>query len=442
MAATCQVYEAKPRFFRRVGRRLPEMLLLALLVAPTGAITADSDLERVGRGDERRGYESTDYVTDSRRVAALAGQSGNLPALLAQPPLGLPPLHLEEPITAAGVELGRRLFFDRRLSFNDTLSCAMCHVPEQGFTQNELATPVGIEGRSVKRNAPALYNVAHRRVLFFDGREQTLEQQIWSPLLAANEMGNPSVGTVLRRLRDTGEYDAAFQALYGEGIGMSTLGRALAEYQRALLSADSPFDRWYFGGDTAAVPDAARRGFGLFVEKGCSGCHQLQDGYAHFTDDAFHNTGLGFGAALQTTRRVQLAPGVFVDVEADNNPAPTQSDLGRYEATGLSGDRWKFRTPSLRNVAVTAPYMHDGSLATLAQVIDFYDAGGVANEGLDPRIRPLHLGATQKQDLIAFLESLSGSNLDALAADARLAPIGDKIHRSDADSETNSTEPL
>ena len=282
------------------------------------------------------------------------------------------------------------------------------------------------QGPLRQAQCPALYNVAYRKTLFFDGREENLEQQIWSPLLAANEMGNPSVGTVLRRLRALGEYDAAFQALYGEGIGMETLGRALADYQRVLLSADSPFDRWYFGGEPGALTESAARGFALFAEKGCAGCHQLQDGYAHFTNDGFHNTGLGFRRAMQPGRRLQVAPGVFVE-RADNTPVPQSVDLGRYEATGRVEDRWKFRTPSLRNVAVTAPYMHDGSFSTLGEVIDFYDAGGVPNEGLDPLMRPLGLTKEQKRDLIDFLESLSGSNLDALAADARLAPIGDRI---------------
>lgn len=404
----------------------PLQALLSIVTALSMPVTEAEELERVGRGDERSGYESIEYVSDSRRIGALGASSARLHAIAASPPLGLPPLADGQSVTAAGIELGRRLFFDRRLSFNDTLSCAMCHVPEQGFTQNELSTPVGIEGRSVKRNAPALYNVAYRETLFFDGREENLEQQIWSPLLAANEMGNPSVGTVLRRLRELGDYDAEFQALYGEGIGMETLGRALAVYQRALLSANSPFDRWFFGGEADALPESAKRGFALFVEVGCSGCHQLQDGHAHFTDDGFHNTGLGFRRAMAPSRRVQLAPGVYVE-RTDDIPVPEHSDLGRYEATGQPQDRWKFRTPSLRNVAVTAPYMHDGSLPTLAAVVDFYDAGGVPNDGLDPRIRPLGMAREQKQDLIAFLESLNGSNLDALAADARLAPIGDPI---------------
>ena len=399
--------------------------LLSIVVALSMPATQAQELERVGRGDERSGYESIEYVSDSRRIGALGASSARLHAFAANPPLGLPPLADGQSVTAAGIELGRRLFFDRRLSFNDTLSCAMCHVPEQGFTQNELSTPVGIEGRSVKRNAPSLYNVAYREALFFDGREENLEQQIWSPLLAANEMGNPSVGTVLRRLRELGDYDASFHAVYGDGVGMETLGRALAEYQRALLSADSPFDRWYFGGQPDAMQESAKRGFALFLDRGCSGCHQVQDGYAHFTDDDFHNTGLGYRRAMDPTRRVQLAPGVFVERQ-DDIPTPRVSDLGRYEATGRPQDRWKFRTPSLRNSAVTSPYMHDGSLATLAKVIEFYNAGGVPNEGLDPRIRALDLTPEQKQDLIAFLESLTGSNLDALAADARLAPIGDR----------------
>ena len=424
MAATCSTIGIGARRFAvLVGRRSLVLLpLLCLCCLPAASQTRE--LERVGRGDERGGYESAGYVTDSRRIGALGGNSARLHAIAASPPLGLPPLPGKQAVTAAGIELGRRLFFDRRLSFNATLSCAMCHVPEQGFTQNELATPVGMEGRSVRRNAPALYNVAYRETLFFDGREETLEQQIWSPLLAANEMGNPSVGTVLRRLRELGDYDADFRALYGKGIGMETLGRALAGYQRALLSADSPFDRWYFGGEADALRASAKRGFALFVGNDCAECHRIGDGYAHFTDDGFHNTGLGFRRAMEPNRRLQLAPGVFVDRE-DDIAAPQISDLGRYEATRRPQDRWKFRTPSLRNVAVTAPYMHDGSLATLAEVIDFYDAGGVPNQGLDSRVRPLGLAPEQKQDLVAFLKSLNGSNLDALAADARLAPVGD-----------------
>lgn len=405
----------------------PIIRLLGLLVIALPTVLSAAEHERIGQGDPRDGYERSDYTTDSRQIGALTGQAADLLGLVKRPPLGLPPVALPRSITADSINLGRRLFFDRRLSFNGTLSCAMCHVPEQGFTQYEQTTPVGIEGRVVKRNAPALYNVVYRRNLFFDGREETLEQQVWSPLLAVNEMGNPSIGVVLQRLRQTTNYETEFKEAFGRGIDIVSLGMALADYQRALISADSPFDRWYFSGVTEALSESAKRGFELFVDKECSACHQLENGFAHFTDDDFHDTGLGFDVAMQgpqTISRMQIAPGVIIDVDSDALP-PTPNDLGRYEATGLPEDRWKFRTPSLRNVAITQPYMHDGSLATLRDVVDFYNNGGVPHDGQDERVRPLDLTERQIEDLIAFLDSLTGSNVDALAADARIAPIGD-----------------
>ncbi len=409
----------------RVTRPLSRLLGLLCLLLPT--LLPGAEHARIGQGDPRVGYDSSDYTTDSRQITELSGRAADLVALVDRPPLGLPPLALARPITADSVSLGRRLFFDRRLSFNGTLSCAMCHIPEQGFTQHELTTPAGIEGRVVKRNASALYNVAYRKILFFDGREDTLEQQVWSPLLAVNEMGNPSIGVVLRRLNETTDYEATFIDVFGTGINVLTLGMALADYQRGLISADSPFDRWYFSGMSDAVGDSAKRGFELFVDKDCSACHQLENGFAHFTDDDFHDTGLGFDVAMkgpQQTTRMQIAPGVIIDIESDALP-PNPNDLGRYEITGKPEDRWKFRTPSLRNVAITAPYMHDGSLARLRDVLDFYNAGGVPHDEQDERVRPLGLTEQQIEDIIAFLETLTGSNVDALAADARLAPIGD-----------------
>ena len=407
------------------------LLLLALTCVHAVAAARPSAPVRVGAGDVRDGYADAGFVTRTRSLDATAGAttetSGYLLSLVRSPPLGLPSLDLVRVPGADGIALGRRLFFDRRLSFNATLSCAMCHIPEQAFTQNELMTPVGFQGRAVKRNAPALYNVAYRKVLFFDGREETLEQQIWSPILAGNEMAMPAMGTLLSRLRDLDEYESDFREAYGEGINARTLGYALADYQRALLSADSPFDRWKYGNEENALPEEAQRGFRLFTDAGCAACHLVEATYAHFTDDDFHDTGIGYAAAMSSTIRVQLAPGVFVDVDRQSlSPAPVLlSDLGRYEATGIARDRWKYRTPSLRNVALTPPYMHNGSLATLAEVVDFYDRGGVPHDGLDPRIRPLGLTGAQKADLVAFLESLTGRNVNSLARDARAAPIGD-----------------
>ena len=386
-------------------------------------------------GDYKGGYDSSDYRTRSKSVQQRDGESADLVALATESQLGLPPVPVpaDNPLTQERVALGRKLFFDRRLSLNDTFSCAMCHIPEQGFTSNEMATAVGFEGRSVRRNSPSLYNVAYARVLFHDGREETLEQQVWAPLLARNEMANPSVGAVLKKLRKIPDYAGRFEAVFdGRGPGMETLGQALAAYQRTLVSGNSPFDRWHFGGDETALDAAAKRGFGLFTGKaGCVSCHSVGKDQALFTDHQLHNTGLGYQASMgirPPKKRVTLAPGVFVDVDwdiiDDVGEAPP-SDLGLYEITQDPNDRWKYRTPSLRNVALSAPYMHDGSLGSLEDVVRFYDHGGVPNPLLDPRLRPLGLSDQEVGDLVAFMRSLTGGNVDTLVSDAFAAPVGD-----------------
>jgi cytochrome c peroxidase len=393
------------------------LIVTAVILALASAAAA---ADRVGVGDDRSGYARADYRSDSRRVVGSDGQRLDLAALARNPPLGLPPLP-ELPVAAA-VDLGRRLFFDRRLSVNGTLSCAMCHVPEQAFTQNELATPVGLEGRSVRRNAPALYNVGYRTALFRDGRAASLEAQVAEPLLAANEMGNPSVAAAVARIAD--DYAAEFEAAFDAPPGPETLARALASYQRALLSADSPWDRWYFRGEPLSAP--ARRGFELFSDSGCTGCHTLAADHALFSDGGYHDTGIAERRRLRAAQpqRLQIAPGVFVPL-AVRFETPTLTDDGRMEVTGRAEDRGRYRTPSLRNVALTAPYMHDGSLATLEDVVRYYAAGGTPHPGQDPRVRPLALDAADEHDLVAFLQALTGSNVDALAADARSVPIGD-----------------
>ena len=372
---------------------------------------------------------------DTQRLQQTAASPGSPGAALTfsadtSPPLGLPPMAVpeENPPTRAKIELGKKLFFDRRLSFNRTLSCAMCHIPEQGFTQNELRTPVGVEGRFVGRNAPSLYNVGYRRHLFHDGRENSLENQIWQPLLKTNEMANPSVGFVLATVREAADYNGLFEKAFGRGPTMESLGRALASYQRTLVSAGSPFDRWYFGRDEQAMGERARRGFALFMSSGCSGCHTIGTDHALFTDDGFHDTGIGYARAMlpDTTgpSTVRLAPGVEV-VPAVNLAMPVANDLGRYEATGRAQDRWLYLTPSLRNVALSAPYMHDGSFPDIASVLRFYNSGAVPHPGLDPRLRRLGLTPEQLLDLESFLLALTGDNTQQLARDGRLAEIGD-----------------
>jgi cytochrome c peroxidase len=368
-------------------------------------------------------------------VALLAGGWGPDRASAATPgaALGLPPLATpaENPITPEKVALGRKLFFDRRLSPNRTMSCAMCHIPEQGFTAHELATAVGIEGRSVRRNAPTVLNVAWQLRLFHDGREISLEDQIWGPLLASNEMGNPSIGYVIERIRALPDYRGLFEAAYGgKGASAQRIGAALATYQRTLVAADSRFDRWRYAGEANALSDTEQRGFKLFVGKArCAACHRVGERDALFTDQGFHNTGIGWRRSYPASERtrVELAPGVTTELDRrtiESFSEPPLKDVGRYEITLDPRDRWAYKTPSLRNVALTAPYMHDGSLATLEAVIEFYDRGGIDNPGKSPLLAPLGLTDAEKAELAAFLRALTGRGAEALLAREGRTPIG------------------
>lgn len=359
-------------------------------------------------------------------VAVMTGCGGATPA----PPLGLPPVPVpkDNPITPEKVELGRKLFMDRRLSHNNTISCAMCHVPEQGFTSNELATAIGLEGRSLRRNAPTVLNVAFMERLFHDGREATLENQAWGPLLTPSEMANPSIGYVIEKIRSLPDYDGMFEkAFSGRGPSMETIGQAVASYERTLVSGNSRFDRWHYGKEANALTAEEQAGFRLFTGKaGCASCHTVGDQWALFTDNGFHNSGIGWARSMGHSGkyRVQLAPGVFTEIEGsvvDSFSEPEQNDVGRFEVTENPADRWAYKTPTLRDVALTAPYMHDGSLPTLEAVVDFYDRGGIDNPLKDPRVKPLGLTTEEKRALAAFLKSLTGSDIDSLARDARLA---------------------
>lgn len=410
------------------------LLALALALAWAAPASAQSDRGGIpGPGDDREGYERSDYVSRSRDLTAESGRPARLFRFVEQAPLGLPPVPVptDNPVTEAKIALGRKLFFDRRLSGNGTMSCAMCHVPEHGFTHNEMKTAVGIEGRTVRRNAPTIYNTAYLTRLFHDGREYALETQIWSPLLAGNEMGNRSVGELIRKISALPDYDGLFEQSFDRGPGMETIGQALASYERTLVSGESAFDRWYYGQQRDALSESARRGFALFTGRGrCVMCHTIGADSALFTDNAFHNTGVGYEATLKrpdATTTLPVAPGQQLTV----NTAGFRSigglppgDLGLYEVTGAPEDRWKYRTPSLRNVALTSPYMHDGSLATLEEVIRFYERGGIANELLDPLLEPLELSEQEAEDLVRFLRSLTGSNVNELVDDARAAPVG------------------
>ena len=385
-------------------------------------------------GDNKQHYQQADYQTQSQALTQRVGTPAKLINFVRQPPLGLPtlPQPANNPVTAAKIALGRKLFYDRRLSLNNTFSCAICHIPEQGFANNEMATAVGVEGRSVRRNAPSLYNVGYAQLLFHDGRENSLEQQVWGPLLAHNEMANPSIGYVVDKIKASTDYRGWFERAFQQPANMTTIAQALASYQRSLNAADSAFDRWYFGKQTKALSPQAQQGFALFTGKaGCSQCHSLAKKSALFTDQLRHNTGIGYAESMQkptAQQQVQVAPGVFVDVDKQQLQTLAvnkTNDLGFYEISQNPADRWRYKTPSLRNVALSAPYMHNGSLASLEEVVKFYNQGGVANDNLSPLIKPLGLSETQIMALVAFLNSLTGNNVTELVADGFAAPVGE-----------------
>ncbi|MFZ2727422.1 MAG: cytochrome c peroxidase [Methylococcaceae bacterium] len=411
-----------------------------LLIKPTASInnTTIKTAELYNAGDNKSNYDSANYQTHSVALSDRIGKTTDLLKTIKKPPLGLPkvPVPKDNPITSEKINLGKKLFYDRRLSLNHTFSCAMCHIPEQGFTNNEMATAVGIEGRTVKRNSPTLYNISYASALFHDSRETTLEQQVWSPLLAHNEMANPSIGFVINTINNSNNYPQLFLKAFGKPASMETIGQAIASYERSLNSGNSAFDRWYYGKDNKALNENAGRGFELFIGKAnCVQCHSINKQNALFTDNQTHNTGMGYAEAMilpklpkALNQKIQVAAGVFVDVDAkliQSVAEIKENDLGRYEVTQNPQDRWQYKTPSLRNISLTAPYMHNGRLQTLKQVVAFYNDGGIANEGLDTKIKPLLLSAQEINDLVAFLESLTGDNVQELVSDAFSAPIGE-----------------
>ena len=306
--------------------------IIAVLILPIFLYSIASSNSLLGPGDPREGYETSDYETHSKSLQQRTGKKIDLYAMAKNPPLGLPviPEQQDNPISRAGIELGRRLFFDRRLSLNNTISCAMCHVPEMGFAQNEVQTSIGFEGRSTRRNAPTLLNVAYKTRLFHEGRETRLEDQVWIPLLNRNEMANPSIGYVLNKIRRIKDYDGLFEKAFNRGPAIELVGRALAQYERVLLSGDSGFDRWYYRSDEQALSDAAKSGSKIFMGKGqCSSCHLIGKKVALFTDNLWHNTGIGYRESMYPTAdktRVQLAPGVFTQLNQSVIDRVTQTE--------------------------------------------------------------------------------------------------------------------
>jgi cytochrome c peroxidase len=280
-------------------------------------------------------------------------------------------------VTPERTYLGKMLFFDPRLSGSKRISCATCHNPGLGWSDG-LPTALGHDGAVLKRATPTIVNAAFGELQMWDGRFHNLEEQALAPMQASAEM-NGSMQQILARLRAIPGYSKAFDTAYpGEGITEATLAKAIASFERTIISKNSPFDRWV-AGDRNAINRAAKHGFELFTGKAqCVNCHQAP----YFTDQGFHNIGL-----------------------KDNQ------DPGRYAKVPVKAMQGAFKTPTLRDVALTAPYMHNGAYRDLRDVIEHYDRGGDAKENLDPNIKPLGLTGAEKDDLLAFLQTLTGKQI-------------------------------
>ncbi len=292
----------------------------------------------------------------------------------AKPPRGLAavPIPKDNPQSAEKIELGKQLFFDKRLSGDNSVACATCHDPNKGWSNSD-KTAEGIGGQRGGRSAPTVINAAYQAFQFWDGRAKTLEQQALGPIANPIEMNLP-IEQAVEKIGSIKGYQDQFQKVFGEPVTAENIGKAIAAFERTALSGDAPFDRVRAGDDTA-LSIQAWEGMQLFFGKAnCSSCHSGPN----FTDNGFHNIGVSF--------------------------TKDQPDLGRFAISNVEGDKGSFKTPTLRDIAKTGPYMHDGSLATLEEVVDYYDKGGTPNEYLDEELFPLKLTAEQKAALVAFLK--------------------------------------
>jgi len=334
----------------------------------------------------------------------------------AETPLGLPPIPMpsDNPQTPEKIALGKRLFEDKRFSADGTVSCATCHDPQKAFADG-LATSEGIKKLKGTRNAPTVVNAAYYDSQFWDGRRSSLEEQSKDPLINPIEHGLPSHGPILETIRGDGSYPSQFKSVFGvapQQITIDHVAKAIASFERNVISGDSPFDRFLYGGDKTALSESAIRGLEIYRTKGrCQDCHTIGQTNATFTDNKFHNLGVGFkrleSRAIQIANAFRKAKQEGKDIDKAVLGDQEISELGRFVVTLRPSDIGAFKTSTLRNIAVTAPYMHDGSIQTLEEVIELYNRGGESNPFLDSGIRPLNLTDQEKADLLAFLKSLT-----------------------------------
>lgn len=297
-------------------------------------------------------------------------------------PLGLDPdafnVPEDNPITPEKIELGRMLYFDKRMSSDKTISCATCHDPHLGFTDQQ-PTSEGFNQLTGTRNAPTVINSSFNLFQFWDGRAPSLEEQAKGPIENPVEMAHTLSGAV-QRIGQIEGYKKYFKAVYGtDEVTIDRIVKAIATFERTVLSGNSAWDKYVYNKDESALSESAKRGLNLF--EGKANCTQCHVGF-NLTDGIFHNIGVGMNAK--------------------------DPDLGRFKITGEEKDKGAFKTPILRDLQKTAPYMHDGSEKTLEEVVEFYDKGGEPNPWLDPKMKPLNLTKEEKADIVAFLKSLEG----------------------------------
>lgn len=313
------------------------------------------------------------------------------------------------------IALGEKLFFDGRLSVDGTVACSTCHDPARAFTDGRPVS-IGVKGRVGQRNAPTILNALYNGAQFWDGRSKTLEDQAVLPIMNPSEMGQPNLDAAVARIAAVPEYEQEFLRVFGRAVNGKDLVRAIASYERTQFSFDSPFDH-FIAGEKGAISDSAKRGWELFNTKArCNKCHALSEEKrdpVFFMDKDFHNIGVGIirhnvvAEACKAEREISSGNTIEVD------RAAIQSDmsvLGRFLVTKKDADIASFKTPGLRNVLITAPYFHDGSQATLWDVMDHYNKGdGIKNPWLDEDMQPLGLSEPEIDDVVAFMASLTSS---------------------------------
>ncbi len=308
------------------------------------------------------------------------------------------------------IALGEKLYFDKRLSVDGTVSCASCHDPAAAFASKDTVA-IGVRSKAGTRNVPTILNAKFGVTFFWDGRASTLEEQVKQPLLNPSEMGLENEAALVHRLSSIPEYQKQFRRLFpSEGITLETVAKALAAYERTLISNNSPFDR-FIKGDQNAITENQKSGWLLFKGKAkCIECHTFSASAPLFTDSRFYNTGIALRDQNfeKLSQQIEVVKNVHTSSLAHE---PEFSELGRFLVTNDRKDMGAFKTPTLRDVELTGPYMHNGSLRTLLDVVRFYNQGGQNNPNLDKKIHPLDLNEKEINELVEFLRALTSDDV-------------------------------